>query len=111
LWPTIDHPLPRATDAYADALKWSWILGSHGHGPQWQRVFGLAERDTDGLWNAIAAVALNSPVVRVRAGRWGVGCDIRPILELNQRTARVLIAWHYDGLDAAPRLLTAYPTP
>ncbi len=111
MWPTIENSLPRAADAYADALKWSWILGPGGHGSQWQRVFGLAEQDTDKLWSAIAAIAPSSPVVRVRAGPWGVGCDIRPVLEVNQRTAGVLVAWHYDDPDAAPRLVTAYPTP
>ena len=111
VWLTIGHPLPRARDAYAEPIKWSWILGAQGHGPHWQRVFGLVEQDADRLWSAIAAAALGSPVVRVRAGPWGLGCDIRPVLELNQRTAAIVVAWHYSDPDAAPRLVTAYPTP
>ena len=111
VWLTIGHPLPRARDAYAEPIKWSWILGAQGHGPQWERVFGLGEQDAERLWSAIAAAALGSPVVRMRAGPWGLGCDIRPVLELNQRTAAILVAWHYSEPDAAPRLVTAYPTP
>jgi hypothetical protein len=111
VWLAIGHPLPRARDAYAEPIKWSWILGAQGHGPQWQRVFGLVEQDAERLWSAIAAAALGSPVVRVRAGPWGLGCDIRPVLELNQRTAAIIVAWHYSEPDAAPRLVTAYPTP
>ena len=111
VWLTIGLPLPRARDTYAEPIKWSWILGAQGHGPQWERVFDLGEQDAERLWSAIAAAALGSPVVRVRAGPWGLGCDIRPVLELNQRTAAILVAWHYSEPDAAPRLVTAYPTP
>jgi hypothetical protein len=31
-------------------------------------------------------------------------------LALNNRTATVITAWHYDYVDAAPRLVSAYPT-
>ncbi len=105
---TPTSPCPRA---YAEPIKWSWILGAQGHGPHWQRVFGLVEQDADRLWSAIVAAALGSPVVRVRAGPWGLGCEIGPVLELNQRTAAILVAWHYSDPDAAPRLVSAYPTP
>jgi hypothetical protein len=111
VWLTIGHPLPRARDAYAEPIKWSWILGAQGHGREWQRVFGLVEQDSDRLWNAIAAAALGSPVVRVREGPWGLGCEIRPVLEFDQRTAAAVVAWHYSNPEAAPRLVTAYPTP
>jgi hypothetical protein len=111
VWPTIGHPLPRARDAYAESIKWAWILGPHGHGPHWRRVFAIDEPHVERLWTAIAAATISSPVARLRPGPWGVGCDIRPILTFNDRTARVLIAWHYAEPDAAPRLVTAYPTP
>jgi len=58
VWLTIGLPLPRARDAYAEPIKWSWILGAQGHGPQWERVFGLGEQDAERLWSAIAAAAL-----------------------------------------------------
>lgn len=31
-------------------------------------------------------------------------------LTVNDRTARVITVWQYDYEDAAPRLVTAYPT-
>ncbi len=40
-------------------------------------------------------------------GPWGLGCEIRPVLELNQRTAAILVAWHYFDPDAARRLVSA----
>lgn len=89
----------------------AWILGRNGHGPHWQRVFAIDQPDVEQLWTEIAGATTDSPVARLRPGPWGVGCDIRPILTLNERTARVLIAWHYAHSDAAPRLVTAYPTP
>jgi hypothetical protein len=68
MWPTIGHPLPRARDAYAESIKWAWVLGPHGHGPHWQRVFAINEPDVERLWDVIAAAAIISPVARLRPG-------------------------------------------
>jgi hypothetical protein len=32
-------------------------------------------------------------------------------LQVGERSARVTSAWHYAAEGAAPRLVTAYPTP
>jgi len=72
--------MPRAADAYATADKWGWILGARGHG---------TERD--------------------RAPHGVVG-GVELTLTINDREAAVATAWHYPDEDAAPRLVTAYPT-
>jgi hypothetical protein len=110
VWPTTGHPLLRARDAYADPIKWAWVLGRRGHGRTGSACSSSTSRTSNGYGDMIAAAAISSPVARLRAGSWGVGCDIRPILTFNERAAGVLIAWHYADAGAAPRLVTAYPT-
>jgi len=39
-----------------------------------------------------------------------VVCGIDVTLTINDRTAPVATAWHYADADAAPRLVTAYPS-
>jgi len=113
---SVDSPLMTSEPAAA-TQTWETIslrLRESLNASTFANWFGAAtpiEQDAERLWSAIAAAALGSPVVRVRAGPWGLGCDIRPVLELNQRTAAILVAWHYSEPDAAPRLVTAYPTP
>lgn len=111
--PTIGQPLPRAADAYTTGEKWQhWILAAHGHGPQWARVFATTVRDRERLWTAILTAVLDAPVTTVRDhGPNGVVCGVDMVLTINDRTARVATAWHYADHDAAPRLVTAYPTP
>jgi hypothetical protein len=36
--------------------------------------------------------------------------EVRMQLTLNNRTANVIAVWHYDYVDSAPRLVSAYPT-
>ncbi len=108
-WPEIGKPLPRVRDAYVPRAKWDWILGEAGHGAEWRRVFG--DVDAQLLWEVFAALALTSPVSRVRElGRLGRTGEVSMRLTLNNRTATVITAWHYDYEDAAPRLVSAYPT-
>lgn len=108
-WPEIDTPIPRVRDAYAPRPKWDWILGVEGHGEHWRRVFG--DVDAQLLWEVFTALAVESPVSRVRdLGHMGRTCEVVMELTLNNRTATVITAWHYDYDDAAPRLVSAYPT-
>jgi hypothetical protein len=41
---------------------------------------------------------------------YGVVCGVEVTLTMNDRTAPVATAWHYADEDAAPRLVTAYPS-
>jgi hypothetical protein len=107
-WPEIGKSLPRVRDAYAPAPKWDWIMGEEGHGEHWRRVFG--DVDAQLLWKVFMTQALTSPVTRVRdLGQLGRTGEVSMQLTLNNRTATVITAWHYDYVDAAPRLVSAYP--
>jgi hypothetical protein len=104
--------MPRAADAYATADKWQrWILAALGHGEEWARVFHAGPQDRELIWAAIAAAVVDAPVsvVRVRAPH-GVVCGVDITLTIKDRTASVATAWHYADADAAPRLVTAYPS-
>jgi hypothetical protein len=105
--------MPRAADAHATSDKWrGWILAARGHGPEWARVFGIGPNDGDRLWRSIASAALEAPISTVRdRGEHGVVCGVEMELTINDRTALVATAWHYADKDAAPRLVTAYPSP
>ncbi|MGH2712295.1 MAG: DUF6883 domain-containing protein [Thermoleophilaceae bacterium] len=111
-FPEIGQPLPRAADAHAAADKWrGWILARHGHGDDWARVFDVGPADSGRIWAAVAAGVLDAPVsvTRDRAPH-GVVCGVEVTLTINDRTALVATAWHYADEDAAPRLVTAYPS-
>lgn len=110
-FPTVGQPMPRAADAHATAEKWrGWILAAHGHGEDWARVHAGPE-DSERIWAAIAPAVLDAPVsvMRDRAPH-GVVCGVEVTLTLNERTAPVATAWHFADEDAAPRLITAYPS-
>jgi hypothetical protein len=47
--------------------------------------------------------------VRDRAPH-GVVCGVEVTLTINEGTAPVATAWHYAHENAAPRLVTAYPS-
>jgi hypothetical protein len=105
--------MPRAADAYAAAEKWlGWILAPHGHGEDWGRMFDVGPGDSERIWAAISAAVLDArvSVVRDRAPH-GVVCGVEVTLTINDRTASVATAWHYANAEAAPRLVTAYPSP
>jgi hypothetical protein len=111
-FPTTGQPMPRAPDAYATPEKWpGWILAAHGHGGDWARVFRAGADDSERIWNAISAAVLETPVSVVRdRAPFGVVCGVEVVLTINDRTARVATAWHFTRDDAAPRLVTAYPS-
>ena len=112
-FPTIGQPLPRAAEAHASKQKWTgWILAARGHGPEWERVFGVGSKDSERVWRAIAAGILDAPVSTIRD--WaphGVVCGVEMTVTMNDRTAPIATSWHYTDEDAAPRLVTAYPSP
>jgi hypothetical protein len=94
------------------AAKWhGWILAAAGHGEEWARVLHIGLQDHERLWTAIADAVLHAPVsvVRDRAAH-GVICGVDVMLTINDRAAPVTTAWHYADADAAPRLVTAYPS-
>lgn len=105
----IGRPLSRGGDAHVDENKWdAWILATPGHGADWRRVFG--EITVDAVWGAILSAVATAPIVDVRMlGEIGITCGVDLSLTLNDRTAAVRTAWHYESADAAPRLVTAYP--
>ena len=76
-----------------------------------RRVFRARPQDSERIWAAIAAAVLRAPVsvVRDRAPH-GVVCGVDVTLTINDRTGSVATAWHYPDPDAAPRLVTAYPS-
>jgi hypothetical protein len=107
--PEIGKPLPRAEDAYSTPEKWElWILADDRHGPDWRAVFG--EVDAETAWSALAQAVLAAPVVSVQRTGAHVTYRVDVVLTLNRRTAIVRSAWHYSDENAAPRLVTAFPT-
>jgi hypothetical protein len=110
--PTIGQPLPRAAEAYSNPEKWErWILAECGHGREWARVFHVELIDTERVWRAIADAVLHAPISSVRELDVGVSCKVQISLTINARTSAVRSAWHYTDAEAAPRLVTAFPTP
>jgi hypothetical protein len=109
--PKVGRPLPRAADAYTDRRKWDlWILSDDHHGPDWQALFGDVEFEQ--AWPALRQAVRTAVVVDVRdLGELGVSCAAVVEMTLNGRSRHVRAVWHYESLAAAPRLVTAYPTP
>jgi uncharacterized protein DUF6883 len=109
--PTVGQPLPRAEDAYVEDEKWNgYVIADVGHGREWRRVFGPI--DSGDLWAIIATAVLTSDVTEIRdLGQFGVSCRVPINVTINEHTAPVRTVWHYENDRAAPRLVTAYPTP
>ncbi len=75
-------------------------------------MFDVEADDGEPIWQAIGAAVLDAPVSTVRdRAPHGVVCGVEVELTINDRTARVSTAWHYIDEQAAPRLVTAYPSP
>ena len=74
-------------------------------------MFHAGPQDSELIWAAIATAVVHTPVsvVRDRAPH-GVVCGVHITLTINDRAASVATAWHYPDPDAAPRLVTAYPS-
>lgn len=105
--------MPRTAEAYATTGKWrGWILAAHGHGPEWARIFEAGPDDGEQIWQALATAVGDTPVSTIRdRAPHGVVCGVEMTVTIDDRTASVATAWHYVDEDAAPRLITAYPSP
>jgi hypothetical protein len=104
--------MPRAAAAHTTPEKWwGWILSPRGHGHDWAQVFHVGPDDRDLIWQAIVEAARDVPVSSVRdRAPYGVVCGVEFVLTLGDRAAPVATSWHYLDEEAAPRLVTAYPT-
>lgn len=75
-------------------------------------AFDVGPDDSERIWPTIAAAVLGAPVSTIRdRAPHGVVCGVGMDLTINDRSAWVATAWHYPDEDAAPRLVTAYPSP
>lgn len=109
--PRIGDPLPRAEYAWYEQRKLEWILGEEGHGREWAHVFRVEPEDMAQIWRAIADEMPGTAITEVRESPYGMTCGVEAALTINDRRALTLISWHYAVEIAAPRLVTAYPTP
>lgn len=110
--PKVGESLPRAANAWYTQPKLNWILGDEGHGPEWEKVFHVGPSDSAKVWEAIASATLGSTIKVVRDRfPFGATCGIEVDIEINNRNAPTIISWHYATEIAAPRVVTAFPTP
>jgi hypothetical protein len=113
-WPPhIGESLPRASDCWHEEAKLlGWVLGSRGHGPEWERVFHVTAADYAVVWATLAGAAIDAQIVEVRDREPnGIVCGIEAEITIGERSAGVTMSWHYADPGAAPRLATAYPSP
>lgn len=105
--------MPRAADAHSSGQKCSgWILAARGHGPEWAGVFRVSLKDRERIWSAIAVQVLDAPVTTIRdRAPHSVVCGVELTLTINERPAPIATSWHYADEEAAPRVVTAYPSP
>lgn len=110
--PKVEEVLPRAAECWYEHVKLAdWILAARGHGPEWEQVFRIGIDDSEQVWKATAAAAAGARIATVRdRGADGVVCGVEAELTIRERTAPVTVSWHYADEDAAPRLVTAFPT-
>jgi hypothetical protein len=111
--PQITEALPRAAECWCEQTKLlGWVLGSEGHGDEWQRVMHVSVEDAESVWKAISAAVVQGRVTGVRdLGRFGVNCEVDAALTLGERSATIRTIWHYAAPSAAPRLVSAFPRP
>jgi len=109
--PEVGALLPRGDAAWYVDEKWAdWILAEPGHAGEWGRVFSVTLADRERVWYAVRATSSSAPIDTVREAPDGITCGVSAVITLGDRTARVRIVWHYAHEDAAPRLVTAYPS-
>jgi|GEM_PF-1591091 len=111
--PQVGEALPRAADAWCVEEKWfAWILADDGHGPEWANVLQVDSDEWELAWQALKGAVRKAAIKTVRSlNTGGVTCGVRVELTIGKRTVPVVSAWHYAEPGAAPRLVTAYPTP
>ena len=109
----IGEPLPRLEDAW---YQWGkvedWVLAAKGHGPEWATVFRVGLGDWELLWEAILEAIVGAEIQKVRTpAPFEFTCGMEVLLAFGNRVSMVRLVWHYADSEAAPRLVTAYPTP
>lgn len=109
--PRVGEPLPRAGSVWFEQAKLEWLFGAQGHGREWARVFRVGFKDRERVWKTIAEAMPKAAITEVRARSYGITCGVAVILTIDERSAKTLVSWHYAIPIAAPRLVTAYPTP
>jgi hypothetical protein len=109
--PTVGELLPRGSEVWYEQRKLEWILGDEGHGREWARVFLIEPTDQERVWAMIASAMPEARIDEVRESPYGITCGVEIKLTIDDRRAKTLVSWHYATETAAPRLVTAYPTP
>jgi Domain of unknown function (DUF6883) len=110
--PNIGEPLPRAEAVWYEQVKLDdWVLGTRGHGEEWQRVFQVDVENRQQVWEAIVAAVRAARITTIRdRGADGIVCGVEVELTIGERTATVTTSWHFANEESAPRLVTAYLT-
>jgi len=75
-------------------------------------VFHVSSDDWERVWRAIAKATAGAAIMEVRdRSPHGIACGVQVDLRIGNRCAKTIVSWHYALEIAAPRLVTAYPTP
>lgn len=110
--PEVGRPLPGADKAWVADTKWDgYVLAEDGHGPHWRSVFHVDESQSSALWHALVDLASDALVTSIHESEHGTTCGLRIELTFNDRTAPVVVAFHYADRGDRPRLVSAYPVP
>jgi hypothetical protein len=111
--PEIGETLPRSGDAWCEEQKWTaWIMADHGHHSEWTAVLRVGGGEWERAWEALREAVKEATIETVRfPATGGVTCGVTIDVSIGERSAPVTSAWHYEMQGAAPRLVTAYPTP
>jgi hypothetical protein len=110
--PKIGEPLPRADQVWYEPVKLEdWIFAERGHGAEWRRIFHVGLEDSARVWEAIVAAVQDARIATIRdRGAKGMVFGVEVVLTIGERTAPVMMSWHYSTGESAPRLVTAYIT-
>jgi hypothetical protein len=113
--------VPRAAEAFGVRVKlatYSLDVNHKKGGPKargFERILGITIEDIDYLEGAIYTGVLLVPVSEVRDNEpWGIKCVVEiPVRGRGEKAGRlvdVTTSWEVRTSDAAPRLVTAFPT-
>jgi hypothetical protein len=113
--------LPRASEAFGVHIKlqtYSLDVNHKKGGPKargFEKILGITIEDIDYLEGAIYTGVLLVPVSEVRDNEpWGIKCVVEiPVRGRGEKAGRlvdVTTSWELRTSDAAPRLVTAFPT-
>jgi len=89
-----------------------WVLAERGHGPDFQRAFGVGAADRELVRAALLAHVREHGVVGERRSPAGPGARLYLVYgpcTIAGRRAFVTSVWEVAAAGAPPRLVTAYP--